>query len=903
MQNKIKQNLNLIIPPILTIFILLTTYIAKGVYPFGNSNIAYYDMNQLYIPLYARNYDISHGSGSLLFDWLEGAGMDMTSTFPEMSLHPLNWLFFFIKPDHILHYMALFLLIKLVITSFNISLYIKRIHNVSPIVHIILCMMYTFSGYLLQFYSNTFFLDSMMLLPLLMLTLRYMFYTGNGIPYILVLAFQLITKLYLGIMTLIFLMFYSFGYIFTLDSKKNKKIFSAKLGIYTMLSILLSAIVDLPVLMKWTTTFRSENNIIDLSILKAENNAFFSQKLFELFNTSIIIAFLILLLYQIFIKKNKIDKELKFYLFIFFIMLIPIFNEPSLLLWHMGSYVHFPYRNGYMFAFTAIELIACFWKANEKTPFFTIKSRIIQYILIISIFILSFTSFIILIKMDMTFIDYGIHEGRASYYGDVMSYFLSALAFFLIIMFCSKKAKEFLFFSLTLLKIIITAICFIAPLKYSATNPFMYYTTGDNFIEDTIQLRNNAGLKNDYISRIKVLYPSLSKNYSLILGYPSINQWSTEVDSDFYNEIIYMGYGHDLTSNLDCGGTIFSDALLNNKKIIVYGNSYVPEKIFKKDRDISDYSIYDMNYTLPFGMLCNENILHANINDLSAADYVDYSTFMMRHQEQLAKVFGGESLFEEIHPVEPQNTADNENRNNYFYEYNIHFNSPSVLYAVLPYEYVSQRFTINGTEIYFPYFEELNNTQKRMSMNDIVLLGYFDADEDITLCVENNIGETDINRFFMINLDSFKNLQEKYKLSSVSNYKVGKNRLDLTVDVKESNYLFLPLVYYDGWTAKVNGVKTEVLPVINDAFMAIKLPSGHCNVTMHYFPPTIIHGSIISLIALILFISLIISKKKNKDITKNRLIYSISYVVFNLVSVVALFIFYVLPILAGLLPI
>ena len=95
-----------IIPPVITVLVMLIVYIIKGVYPFGNGDIAYYDMNAQYIPNYARNYYILHGQDSLVFDWLAGSGMDMAGAFPQYTLHPVNWILFVINPDHVLQFMA-----------------------------------------------------------------------------------------------------------------------------------------------------------------------------------------------------------------------------------------------------------------------------------------------------------------------------------------------------------------------------------------------------------------------------------------------------------------------------------------------------------------------------------------------------------------------------------------------------------------------------------------------------------------------------------------------------------------------------------------------------------------------------------------------------------------------------
>ena len=80
MNKKTKDRITLFFPALLTVLLLLAVYMIKGVYPFGGSNVSYYDMNQMYIPLFARNYHILHGNDTVVFDWLGGAGMDMSNS-------------------------------------------------------------------------------------------------------------------------------------------------------------------------------------------------------------------------------------------------------------------------------------------------------------------------------------------------------------------------------------------------------------------------------------------------------------------------------------------------------------------------------------------------------------------------------------------------------------------------------------------------------------------------------------------------------------------------------------------------------------------------------------------------------------------------------------------------------
>ena len=137
----------------------------------------------------------------------------------------------------------------------------------------------------------------------------------------------------------------------------------------------------------------------------------------------------------------------------------------------------------------------------------------------------------------------------------------------------------------------------------------------------------------------------------------------------------------------------------------------------------------------------------------------------------------------------------------------------------------------------------------------------------------------------------------EYTHSCASSYKAGKNRLDITADVNGRNYMFLPLEYYDGWKAKVNGSDAEIIPVMNGAFMALKLPDGHCDIVMTYMPRSIIRGAAVSLAGAIALALIIIFRIKGRDITENKVVYNAAYYIFSTVSAAALAVVYILPII------
>ena len=883
----IKRRLYLIIPPVLTVLLLLMVYIIKGVYPFGSSNIAYYDMNQSFIPCYARAYEVFHGNDSLVFDWLEGAGMDMTSTFPTFVLNPLNCFFWFLKPEYVLDFMAVFLLIKLVMISLSISFYLKKYYDLPLGLHAVLSLMYTFSGYIIQFYTNIWWLDTVALLPLIVLSIKRMMEKEKCDLYTVLILFELLTCQYMSIMVLIFVLLYSFGMIYTERDIIKRRKFTARIGVSTVLALAVSGVLLLPVVLKWTESSRSEiSGGIGVAVFGLSISSFQHQKLFMIFNTELAVALFIILIISFVLKKEKISRETLFKLYIFFIMLMPVLNEGINLLWHMGSYVHFPFRCAFMLTFAGIDLIAFEFEKSDDKSRIELKSRRKSLAVYVLTFCAVAISLTVSINLYLSFLEYGVFGRMVSYQGLPLIILLNLAAYFLVLCFFNKKMRERLFCTLTVINIVVASVCFIAPFDYSKLDDFSYYVMRDRFISDATDIRNNDVMDNDGVSRIKTLYPCLSRNYPMILGIPSLNQWLNESTVSYFDELKALGYDYDYTSSLDSGGTYFSDAVLNNKKVIAYGNVYVPENAYTKYTSVDDYTIYDMNYTLPFGMLVDEGILDTNCEKISESE----------HQINLADAFSDDNtrIFSILDSAEAELiSADKENKK-YVFRYKFNVDSSSLLYACTKSAY---NIKVNDLEIKFPYFDETNNTQnKRTGKNTLNLIAGLDKEEDVKIDITLPSDNIEKLQLVMLNLDAMAKLSEKYESSSVSYYIVGKNRLDMTADVDGNNYLFLPLEYIDGWHAKVNGNDAEIVPVMNGAFMAVKLPDGHCEINMTFMPPTIIKGAVITLIGLAAVAVLFIMKKRNKDIVEIPWFAKTASVIFNIAAVAVLVVIYVLPV-------
>ena len=86
----------------------------------------------------------------------------------------------------------------------------------------------------------------------------------------------------------------------------------------------------------------------------------------------------------------------------------------------------------------------------------------------------------------------------------------------------------------------------------------------------------------------------------------------------------------------------------------------------------------------------------------------------------------------------------------------------------------------------------------------------------------------------------------------ISSYKDG--YVKGKIDMKEGKVLFTSIPYEEGWEVTANGQDVETIPVVDNTFLAIKLPKGEYELEFKYSNPYLEKGLWISLLGIFLFL-------------------------------------------------
>ena len=894
----IKRSKEYFIAPAITLLILCVIFIVKGVYPFGDRLTPYYDMNAQYIPLYTRTYDVLHGNAPVFYNWMNGASENFMANYSCYVFSPTNLLFYFAKRDYIMEFMSFVIMVKFMLASLTMAVYTKKTHDPHPLVTIAVSILYTFSGYDLQYYTNIFFIDIVIILPLLMLSLDRLLKNGKVIAYTAIAALTISINYYISSMIFIYIILYSLGVlIFEFKDKEQRCRTCARLGISTFIAVLISAAFSIPSALKLSSSNRVDYNDSTYSkLILVRHGDFDPQKLFMLFGAEAGIAALIITVIMFRKSKKPIEGRTKLHIYLIALLIMPIIFESTNLIWHLGSYMHFPYRFAFVLTFTAGDILARYFvlASDKEQP---IKPRVALFdrfkeSLVLLISFISVTA-IGVMAFQMKNIGIADLDIYTLYKFALIPGVIAAVIAFGI---CGKKFRTVFILSIAVIQSAAAGYGLLAPSESKFTNEFPIY------------LKNNYDLPKDNVSRVKQASMTVFANYGMVLGTPTLADWSNDASYDYSKTMRDLGYSKSYIYQFDNGGTAFTDALLNVKKAFSMPSveDHVSKELYTAPEKTPSAVMYDCKYTLPFGLLTNEDFIEASNSE--PANTFDY-------QNKLYKALTGDNddLFTVYRYSDILDDAKCEMKTNILFTYphtgTITIPNESCLYIWKDKRSEDDRssndenkllessmdININGEPYYIPCYGKVElNRYPQKNTNGSVLLGTY-KNETIRISAVSTDADVSDVYFGVMDLKKLEKLCDS--LENVSAYDVSAHDydLDMKVDSPNGRYVFIPIEYDKDWKAEINGSSAELTPVMNGAFMALELGNDDADIHLHYTPVMFYKCGVISFAGLILFALLIFALKKGHDPANVKAVSRTAGVLFAVIGIGVLVVLIVIP--------
>ncbi|QQK07165.1 YfhO family protein [Miniphocaeibacter halophilus] len=837
-----KKNYFHILSFVIPIIIFLIIFIVSRFYPFGNNQILVIDAyHQYYHFMLELRGKILKGE-SIFFSWHLGLGTDFISLMAYYCTSPLNLLTILVPESMLSIFFALLIAIKVGIAAVTFSVYLKSIYQQEDYSLVIFSLLYSLCGFIAGYYWNIMWIDVFALFPLVILGLKNIIIKNKFKIYIISIALCFFTNYYMSIFVsifaVIFYVFYSInvGVRFLDFIKRGFKILGASIlaaGLFSW--ILIPAAITLTNVFKTASPFMGDietyHSFTDiLSNFLAFNFPTVREGLPNIYSGLITIFLSISYFLS---RRIKIKEKILSLIVIVFLILSTNINILNYI-WHGFRYTNMlPYRFTFILSFV---LVVIAYKGYKNLKYFE-KREYISISLIalgVVIFLGSNRTVEVLIANVVVLLIYLllIYSNRIKY-----RVVVSFLLYFLII------AEVF-------------ANTYIGVSTAGKTDHGIFNANKeeiDYFVDKVEKEKGNDFYRMEILDRFTYNDPALYQ-------YNGVALFSSTIDarvSTFLEKIgipsypignrYFYSYGSPLTN-----GILNIDYLISREKEL-YENFDIDLLESK-----NNVFLYKNNKSLPLGFMIKEEALFENY----------YST-LLENQNTIFKSFTGldENIFTLIEKNKATSSGINlEQHSNGNYDYTILADNTEGeinIEYIIPesgYYYVDTDKVEDEKIIAESNREKITLDARRKS---VMSVGYFEKGETVNFIVKIK-SEDDGDYGLKLALLDENVFNEGYKIlkeESASSVKYSSRKVNMKITALNKGYLFTSIPYNEGWTAYVDGNKTEIKP-FKDAFVGLNLDRGEHIIEFKYTPVGFKEGVAISIFSLIVFVFII--KRENE---------------------------------------
>lgn len=865
--------------------IMLVIFIIRKIYPFGDRSFLHIDMYHQYFPFLVEFYHKLKNGESLLYSWHTGVGSNFYALFIYYLASPFNWLCILVPEQFLMEFQSYMVVLKTGLCGLTFTYYIRKHFNTNSWAVLCFALFYALSGFMAAYNWDVMWLDVVVLAPLVILGLERLVNEGKCYLYMVTLALSILSNYYLSIMLCIFLVLYFVVLLIikepsgedtaaplafpALDKVKNFYIKAViRFCAYSLLAGGLNAILLLPELaalrftefsdISFPTKVKTYFSVIDM-LARHCFNVIVETGLDHWPNIYCGVAVFLLLPLYVMQKKIPVrEKAPKLILLAF--MLISFSTNTLNFIWHGMNYPDsLPARQSFLYIFLLLTLCyEAFIHIQEHSG-----SEIMELFLGVLFFILlceklitddSFTG--------VCFLATGIF--LLFYAGFIHCYRLhSSLPKWLCICTMIVVIAE------SGINTYLTSVPTVSRSSY-LSNYESYQTLTDR----TIQNENNDFFRFEKFAR-------RTQNDAMVIGFNAGSCFSSTINSLICN--FYEKYGMKASRVNYCydGATPVTAALLS-VRYMLYTLDKGYDNIYELVDTEGNLYLYKNNYSLPLGYMITAEPSASYKEEETITQYTQFSENLEEtdddtgtfYSDKLTELFSDADYIEEniheekaydksIDPIERQNQLVHKLgiANDVFIQVDVEsYGSHADIFTDEDAHYYAYSSNMKIDTIRMDY-EETSKSFSQIKKDYILDLGYHQADTIISLGSENGedldivvykVNEPALNSF-ITKLIQQTMIVDSYDSTSIKGH----------IDVSSAGQLVLSVPFESGWTLYVDGVKTD-MNLFEDTFISVYLNEGSHSIELRYSSYSLIVGTVISIVCLLLAAGLVIHSKKYK---------------------------------------
>lgn len=228
--------------------------------PFGQNQILVTDAWHQYYPFLVDYHDKLRTGGSLLWTWKSGGGTNYVALIAYYLASPLNFFSILVPPERLREFLMVITCVKIGLCGMFFALFLRISFKRRDVCITAFGIMYALCAFVMGYYWNVIWLDTVALLPLVVAGTFALLKEGKYRLYIIALALSILANYYIGLFTCIFVFLVSIGYT-VVEFKgfgKTARDVGKMLGC-SIVSVMMSAALTLPAYFALGHTHSSDN--------------------------------------------------------------------------------------------------------------------------------------------------------------------------------------------------------------------------------------------------------------------------------------------------------------------------------------------------------------------------------------------------------------------------------------------------------------------------------------------------------------------------------------------------------------------------------------------------------------------------------------------------------------------
>ncbi|MBS9338762.1 YfhO family protein [Fructobacillus sp. M2-14] len=842
---------------------MLFYFVYRGMAPFGSSTILTVDLGQQYLDYFAQfKHTILQDPSAFLYSFSTGLGGNMVGEWSYYLMSPFNLLFLIATTKSLPAWILVVTVLKIASAGWTMGFFLKKMDWLSGYYLPIFAINYPLSAWFIANDLNLLWLDTAILLPLLIWSLHHLVRTGKVRPFLFLLLATILTNYYIAWMVGLFVILYLPFLLLDKQSITNVWKKSWKFISTGAIAVLLSAWLWLPTVSQlqqgktthavhWTLGF--ENNPLDL-LLKLIPGSFDFDQMQSGQANWLVAPIIFFFMWAFFSNKQiRIAQKMAAGLALAILVLATTWT-PLVLLFHGGQYpIWYPARFSFLISFLLIVMAA---KGFDENWMPSIPAR----------------AFFLIATLGITV--YGsLQMSKVSYIdkAELLVFLFGYLLVFLTLLFVTEKTLRLPVLGfLTVLFLLLNAALTLNHIAYLSTGE---YQKGAKIVSDV----DPALKQNKSFYRVA---QGLGRTYNdAYLGHFNAGSHFSSLlsakSSTFYRNIGQISGDSKLSYN---NGTTITDSLLSFKYYLAPSNSYdkQPHSIKKStrpDHNTAQVVASGQNWQLKENKSALPIAYAASTDALKTPLTVRYP---LANQERLLTHLAGkpDEIFLSQKPMaityldnmeKPEritggllHPVDKKKKASATLTFTPDSNDPYYLNLGGAFDLSGVKLVLNGKVL----------TQETGYNHTVALNLVKDAkgqEQTLSIIMNKGVKSRYLDDFalYSFNQEAVRKDLQRLQTHQMTVTKRNSRRIEGTVETtKDQSLLMTSIPAENGWQARIDGKKVATKTVA-DGLLAVPTTPGKHQVTLTYTPPYFDLGLVISgLTALLGLFGVMINKRR-----------------------------------------